>query len=496
MSKGEKLMDGRRKIYQHWILGLVFVLLCLSINSPAWSENLVSNVEGKIHVVILHIGDGSMGAFWHDMTVYQRDLMDKMDKDVAFVVILGEDERAKKAKAILQSYAAVKLPDGTPRVKFLNVDVKTSKFYPWSRDAYLILADKEHNLTFLDVGFGEKPFPIINFDHVFRNAMSLAGVIHRGGGNIRTTDEEIVIGMDTMLGISVPPRGFFTEPEENLLLEAKGLKPEDVPQFKNKFEAYYRYIHKVLAPDKKLIIPGKDNFFAQLEKGEFPFRGKNVWHSGAQAAYHTDVYLGLGHKDEQGKRTVFIADSKLGSEVVKKMTSEARRAVERGFPKVFVEEGFSASGIPVTAEQITKRFQWEENKLLDKCLEMAGKTSEKLDKFAKKMEELGCNVIRIPYLPNGLISGDWYGDIQGISFNYSNILVEVYDDVRKVYMPEYGFPQLDEAAVKAYQDAGYQAVIIKGFISHGLTGMQDGAGLDCLTSEIRFPVRWAEKKKE
>ncbi|MFC2164222.1 hypothetical protein ACFLT2_04395 [Acidobacteriota bacterium] len=489
-------MSGRRKSNRYWILSLVFVLLCLSLNTPSWSENLVSNVEGKIHVVILHIGDGSWGNFWHDMTIYQRDLMDKMGKEVAFVVILGKDEKAKKARAVFEPYAAVKLPDGTPRVKFLNVDVDSYNFYPWSRDAYLILADSEHNLTFLDVGFGEKPFPITNFDDVFMNARSLAGVIHRGGGNIRTTEEEIVIGMDTMLGISVPPRGFFTSPEENLFLEAKGLKPEDVPQFKNRFEAYCRYIHKVLAPDKKLFIPGKDDFFAKLEKGEFPYRGKRVHHSGAQAAYHTDVYLGLGHKDERGKRTVFIADSKLGAKVVKKMKPEERRAVERGLPAVFVKEGFTASGIPVTVEQITARFKWEEKKLLDKCLEMADKASEKLDKFAKKMEELGFIVVRIPYLPNGLTSEGWFGYNMGISFNYSNILVEVYDDVRKIYLPEFGFPQLDTAAVKAYQDAGYEAVIIDGFVTHGLTGMQDGAGLDCLTSEIRFPVRWANKQKK
>lgn len=489
-------MEGQRKTSRYWIIGFVFVLLCISICSTARSENLVSNVEGKIHVVILHFGDGSMGTFWHDMTVYQRDLMDKMGKDVAFVVILGKDEKAKKAEAVFEPYAAVKLPDGTPRVKFLNVEVETSQFYPWSRDAYLILADEKHNLIFLDVGFGEKPFPIVNFDDVFLNARSLAGVIHRGGGNIRTTNEEIVIGMDTMLGISVPPRGFFSDPEENLFLEAKGLKPEDVPAFKNRFEAYGGYIHKVLAPDKKLIIPGKDDFFAALAKGEFLFKGKRVWHTGAQAAYHTDVYLGLGHKDAQGKRTVFIADSKLGARVVEKMTSKERRAVERGLPELLVKEGFTASGIPVTAEQIGKRFQWEEKKLLDKCLEMAGKTSEKLDKFAKKMEEFGFSVVRIPYLPNGLVSGDWFGDLMGMSFNYSNILVEVYDDVRKIYLPEFGFPQLDEAALKAYKDAGYQAVIINGFVSHGITGVTDGAGLDCLTSEIRFPVRWADRGKK
>ena len=63
--------------------------------------------------------------------------------------------------------------------------------------------------------------------------------------------------------------------------------------------------------------------------------------------------------------------------------------------------------------------------------------------------------------------------------------------------PEVSYKDLMfEAAVKAYEDAGYQVVIIDGFMSHGLTGMQDGAGLDCLTSEIRFPVRWADKAKK
>jgi len=489
-------MTSRCKSNRNLIAGVGLALLCFAMSVLAGDENLVSNVEGKIHVVVLHIGDGSWGNFWHDMTVYQRDLMNKMDKDVAFVVILGKDEKAKEAKAIFEPYAAVKLPDGTPRVKFLTVDVETYNFYPWARDAYLILADEAHKLTFLDVGFGEKPFPITNFDDVFMNARSLAGVIHRGGGNIRTTEDEIVIGMDTMLGISVPPRGFFNPPEENLFLEAKGLKPEDVPQFKERFEAYCRYIHRVLAPDKKLVIPGKDDFFDMLEKGEFPYKGKRVHNTGAQAAYHTDVYLGLGHKDEQGKRTIFIADSKLGARVVKTMSPEERRAVERGLPEVFVKEGFTASGIPVTVDQIRQRFRWEEKKLLDKCLEMAEKTSGKLDQFATKMEEFGFNVVRIPYLPNGLVSEGWYGYNMGISFNYSNILVEVYDDVRKIYLPAFGFSQLDRAAVKAYQDAGYEVVIIDGFVTHGLTGMKDGAGLDCLTSEIRFPVQWAQDAKK
>lgn len=491
-------MDSWRKTDRshYLILWLFLVFICLVLASPSQGENLVSNVEGKIRVIILHHGDGSWRTFWHDQTIFFRDLMDKMDKDVAFVVLIGKDYRAEKAKEILKPYASVKLSDGTSRVKFLTVDVKTKDFYPWSRDAYLILADEEGNLTFLDVGFGQKPFPITNFSEVFQNAKTLAGIIHRGGGNIRTTDNEMIIGIDTMLGISITSRWSSYAKEENLYLAAKELKPKDLPLFKARFEAYSNFIHRVLAPDKKLIIPGKKDFFAQLEKGEFPFAKKRVYHTGAQAAYHTDVYLGLGHVDEQGKRVVFIADSKLGAQVVEKMSPEERREVEKRLPSVLFEEGFTATGIPVTVKQIAERFQWEKHKLLDLCLEKAGKAADKLDKTAKRIEELGYRAVRIPYLPNGLSPKDLLTDVYGISFNYSNVLVEVYDNVRKVYIPEYGFTQMDEAAVKAYQDCGFQVIKIKGFFTHGLTSRQDGAGLDCLTSEIRFPVEWAKKVKD
>jgi hypothetical protein len=475
-----------RACYFKWFF---LILFCLVFAFPSHGQNLVSNVDGKIRVVILHYGESRWGGFWHDQTIFFRHLMDRMDKDVAFVVLLGNDHKAEKAKEVLKPYAEVKLPDGTPRVKFLTLDVKTRSFYPWARDAYLILADEKGKLTFLDVGFGQKPFPITNFSEVFQDARTLAGIIHRGGGNIRTTDNEMIIGMDTMLGINITSQLSRYE-GENLYLAAKELKPEDLPLFKERFEAYSNFIHRVLAPDKRLVIPGKKDFFAQLKKGEFPFDKKRVWHTGAQATYHTDVYLGLGHIDEQGKRVIFIADGKLGAKVLKEMTPEERREIEKKLPSILVEEGFLAGGIPVTEEQIAERFQWDKRKLLDACMEEALKVSDKLDKAAKRMEELDYHVVRIPYLPNGLSGED---DGYGIGFNYSNVLTEVYDNTRRVYMPEYGFRKLDEAAAKAYRDAGFEVVKIGGYVTHSLNSGPDGAGLDCLTSEIRFPVRWAEK---
>ena len=88
-------------------------------------------------------------------------------------------------------------------------------------------------------------------------------------------------------------------------------------------------------------------------------------------------------------------------------------------------------------------------------------------------------------------------DILGFSLlyelNYSNVLTEVYEGVKKVYMPTFGFEQLDKAAARAYEKAGFQVVYIKGLLNNGLTSWFDGAGLDCLTSDIRIPVQWVGK---
>ena len=241
-------MDNNNKNSMKYCLAIdLIAVFSFGLFSTTQAQNLVSNVEGKIRVIILHYGARSSGGFWHDPTVYMRDLMDKMDNDVGFVVLLGNDAKAERAREVFIPYSQVKLPDGTARVKFLDVDVRTNSFYPWARDGYLVMADENNNLTFLDVGFARAPFPIINFSDVFKDAKTLAGIIHRGGGNIRTTDNEMIIGMDTMLGITI-------QGEENLYTAAKELDTEDVSVYRERFEAYSNFIHRALAPDKKMVI--------------------------------------------------------------------------------------------------------------------------------------------------------------------------------------------------------------------------------------------------
>ena len=475
-----------------------WALLALAALPALPAADLVSNIDGKIRVVILHFGSGEYLGFWYDQTVLYRELLAKMDKDVGFVILLGKDEAALQAREALRPYAEEKLPDGTDRVKFLEVDVKTSQFYPWARDAYILQADGRGNLVILDCGFNEKPFPVTTFDRVLEGAVTLAGIVHRGGGNIRTTDEEIFVGMDTLLGIKTQSRwvGYGSQSYDSLYDMAKSLKPKDVAGFREKFEAHARLVHSLLAPDKKLVIPEKDLFFDELEKGKFIFSAnKQVRHTGAQAAYHTDVYLGVGPKEADGRRTLFVADPRLAAGIVERMSPEARRASERGLPGILVGEGFLAAGIPATEAQIAARMSWDKHQLLDLGLARAKKAADRFDAAADYLAKLGYRIVRIPFLPNGLTDEDERNDgTMGIGFNYSNVLVEAYDGIRKVYLPRFGVKELDDAAAAAYASAGFQVVVIHGLLTNSLSQQDANAGLDCLTSEIRFPVRWTKSQ--
>lgn len=470
------------------------VIFGLMFFSPLTAgEQLVSNVEGKIQVVILHYGGESR--FWFDETVLFRELLDNMDKDVGFVILHGKDYFGRDIKNRLSAYAKQVLPDGTPRVKYLEVETKTSQFYPWARDGYVILADEKGNLLFQDNGFNRGPFPITLFDRVFEGARTRAGNIHLGGGNIRACSDEIFLGIDTILGEKITPFGkIYSFNEKTLYSSAPGIKPKNLDSFKRKFEAHALRFKYLLGHGKKLVIPGKFFLFEKMKKGSFKAGKDFIWHTGAQAAYHTDVYLGIGHKGKDGKRLLFIADSNKGADIIEKMKPASRRDYESKIPGILESEGFRVYNIPLTAKQMDNRFEWKKNKLLDLSIKPSRKIGKNLDRLTKHLEKKGYRIVRIPSLANGLLDSDEKKDgSRGISFNYSNVLVEVYGDVKRVYMPQFGLKELDEAAVKAYQNAGYETVQIKGLLTNGVSPVEDGAGLDCMTSEIRFKVRWNKK---
>ena len=472
---------------------ILTILLVLAVPFPARPANLVSNVDGKIKVVLLHYGNGAYcDGFWFDMAVFFQDLIRKMDKDVGFVILHGRDDRAHQVKKALRAFDHQTLPDGSRRVKYLAVSVKTGDFYPWARDAYFIQQDAGGNLVFLDCGFNFNPFPITNFSEVFKGAVVRAGIIPRGGGNVRTTSQEIFIGMDTILGLDVTPRWSpYGHIRETLYNVAAQYQADDAHTLQKTFTAHADFLHHTLAPDRRLVIPGKTLFFDDLEQGAFLFDKKTVHHTGAQAAYHTDVYLSLGHVDEKKRRVLFVADSGAGARVVAGLSPQRRRAIEGALPGLLEREGFTAAGIPVSRKQIAQRFQWPANKLLDLGLEKAQALQPVMDRVARHLAMLGFQIVRIPCLPNGLTNKHPARDrVRGVAFNYSNILTEAYQGTKRAYIPRYGFTELDSAAAAAYAKAGYEVIFIDGLLTNALTARDNGKGLDCLTSEIRSTVQW------
>lgn len=102
---------------------------------------------------------------------------------------------------------------------------------------------------------------------------------------------------------------------------------------------------------------------------------------------------------------------------------------------------------------------------------------EKYDAAARALEARGYRVVRLPNLAGR--------DLQSPYLTYQNVLLERYTgkdgrEVRKVYLPVYGLPQVDAAARAAYEAEGFQVVEIRA----ALHSTRLGGGVRCAVSEL------------
>jgi hypothetical protein len=74
----------------------------------------------------------------------------------------------------------------------------------------------------------------------------------------------------------------------------------------------------------------------------------------------------------------------------------------------------------------------------------------KYERAAAALSAQGLEVVKLPHLAGVGLRSPY--------FTYNNVLMEVYSEVRRVYMPSYGVISLDEAARSVYQGRGYQVV--------------------------------------
>lgn len=82
---------------------------------------------------------------------------------------------------------------------------------------------------------------------------------------------------------------------------------------------------------------------------------------------------------------------------------------------------------------------------------------EELDSFINWLKWKGFTIVRVPFL-NKLERGaevvPWA--------SYNNVLVEIFGDRKRVYLPTYDLPELDDLAAKIYADLGFEVRRIAG----------------------------------
>ena len=102
-----------------------------------------------------------------------------------------------------------------------------------------------------------------------------------------------------------------------------------------------------------------------------------------------------------------------------------------------------------------------------------------MDGVAEKLEQLGFDVARVPFLYRKpdlsavIAAGETIpGKPDYPQITYNNVLLETINGEKTVYLPAYGWAALDTAAAEAWRAQGYTVVIIPGFT---ITAMYGGA---------------------
>lgn len=190
----------------------------------------------------------------------------------------------------------------------------------------------------------------------------------------------------------------------------------------------------------------------------------------------------IGHIDMMltplGENKIILADPNWGAKLAAEQLSKSPEKVkafelncERMFfanPKIQQLQDLKGNIIePPAMVGLTRR-----------AIEDSRKIAPQLDKLAEKLSNRGYEIIRMPFLfmlseyvdsnstdvdPNQYKAG--YPQI-----TYNNVLLEVIENRQVVYLPQYGWPALDNAARKAWENVGYEIIAIGNFSTSAMYG--------------------------
>ncbi len=195
----------------------------------------------------------------------------------------------------------------------------------------------------------------------------------------------------------------------------------------------------------------------------------------------------VGHIDlvvtPLGAHRVAVADSRAGARLAAAAIDDNPGHVQE-FEHSCEEMFFGREDVSELQDRdgnllIRPKVSGQTNKVIAASLRIA----PELDAIAQQLSHAGYAVVRVPALiPDQSGAGNTPLDkaARYPFLSYSNVLVEKRESQSVVYLPQYGFKKLDNAAVQAWKSLGYKVKPVPGFS----TSSMYGGGLRCCTKVL------------
>lgn len=310
--------------------------------------------------------------------------------------------------------------DRPGRVRFLDLPYE-SPITIWTQDPFLVLTGPGDEITLLTSKTFERADDRLMADVIAREGgyrVQPSGLLFEGG-NIVSDEAHILIGANTIR-------------------------------------------HNAVAldvPDAEVVLRFEEELGRRvLVIGPFP-----------QPIAHIDMAI-----TPLGDGRIAVADSAAGAAIAERALKDNPASVaaferwceEHFFGDPAIRELTGAGG-PLTAPNVTGR-----------TAEMIAKSKEVapvLDGVAASLERYGYRVVRVPLLFGGPEAEPKAGDAERMRaaypmLTYNNVIVEADGAGRRVYLPRYGWPAMDDAAREAWAALGFAVRQIDGLTISAMYG--------------------------
>ncbi len=430
-----------------------------SNNPRELGEKQFADSHGRVKHLALMLSSYASGATRTQMLGAYKTLFTKMEPDTRFSIAVGSSRDRKDVEDMMKK-ANVANPE---RIEF--VDPQAGSLTVWARDMMVPLQlTQDGNRTAL-----LEQTPLHDWHD---NDSAVPGAICAVNPQILLDQDKRIVtdGGDVMANTKESFVGHYS-----LAATAKKMadRVESDPELKAKFVADYqeRTGKRVVDADKSVTFPFQmvdretDNpealQWTLVENPKFkaaPLRTNEV--TSAQMYEEESKKL---FEEKFGKPVTILGMDQLDTPHVEEPASDH---MDMGCTPI--DDNTFLVGDPGLAKKIVAGMSSKELDDAERLLsESAGKpvrlprdgdrnrdNQEDFDAYAKTLSDKGYNVVRVPHAEPGLSRS---------YISYNNCLMERFSredgtDVRRVFLPVYGIPKLDDAATKIWEEQNFEVI--------------------------------------